>query len=214
MSPREGSRTYAGMEPEERRVQRRRRFEEAIVEVIATEGPSAATVRRISATAGVGPRFFYDHFRDTDDLIISVYDTIAADLVTRATVALVSAPHDVYARAHAAVGAIVESIANDVRRGRFLLSDTPAVVESRRRFVHRAADALVEQSTELGEPLDKASADVIAVVVMAGASELVRGWFDGALEVGPQEITGLLATTLTSLVDQRTSDTSPEAPAG
>lgn len=169
------------------------------MDVVAAEGWSAATVRKVAATAGVGPRFFYESFTDMTDLLTTTYNELGADLLGAAVAAISAAPDDLHAKAHAAVGAIVEQVERDPRRGRFLISDAPALADRKRDFIRAAADELAEQSRAVGARLDQRQAELCAMVVMAGAVELVRGWLDGTLDIRPTELTEIVASTLSTL---------------
>jgi hypothetical protein len=62
-------------------------------------------------------------------------------------------------------------------------------------FIRAAADELAKQSDAVGARLDSRQAELCAVVVMAGAVELVRGWLDGTLDIRPDELTEIVAST-------------------
>ncbi|MEU5844443.1 TetR family transcriptional regulator [Rhodococcus sp. NPDC047139] len=193
------TRAYRGVAPEDRRAERRKRLENAVIEVVANEGWSAATVRKVAATAGVGPRFFYESFTDMNDLVTTAYDELGAALLASAVDAIASAPDDLSAKARAAVGAIVGAVERSPRQGRFLISDAPPLAERKSAFIRAAADELAEQSDAVGTRLDARQAELCAVVVMAGAVELLRGWLDGTLDIRPEELTDIVASTLSTL---------------
>jgi len=195
----ETTRAYRGVGPADRRAERRERLKNAVMDVVATEGWSAATVRKVAATAGVGPRFFYESFTDMNDLLTTAYDELGAELLTAAVAAIDSAPDDLHAKARAAVGAIVGAVEHNPQQGRFLISDAPPLAERKSAFIRAAADELVEQSDAVGTRLDTRQAELCAVVVMAGAVELVRGWLDGSLDIRPDELTEIVASTLSTL---------------
>ncbi|WP_016931936.1 TetR/AcrR family transcriptional regulator [Rhodococcus sp. R1101] len=199
MSEPEAARGYRGVAPADRRAERRTRLRKAVIDVVADEGWSAATVRKVAATAGVGPRFFYESFTDMNDLATTAYDELGAALLEGAVDAIASAPDDLHAKARAAVGAIVGAVELDPQQGRFLISDAPPLAERKSAFIRAAADELVEQSDAVGTRLDSRRAELCAVVVMAGAVELVREWLDGGLDIRPDELTEIVAGTLSTL---------------
>lgn len=198
----ERPRTYRGVGPDERRAERSRRFRAAVVDIVVAQGWPAATVRNVATTAGVGPRFFYETYADMTDLVVAAYDEIAGQLLGEAIGAIAAAPEDLHSRAHAAVAAMVDAIAAEPRRGRFLLSDAPPLVERKRAFVRHVTDKLVEQTAQIGPGIDRRRAEVCALVAMAGATELVRGWLDGTLQIDPPEIAAVVSGTLASLMTE------------
>ncbi|UYP19381.1 TetR/AcrR family transcriptional regulator [Rhodococcus sp. Z13] len=199
MSEPENTRAYRGVSPTERRTERRERLKAAVLDVLAQEGWAGTTVRRVAASAGVGPRFFYESFTDMNDLVTTTYDELGAELLAAAVAAIEAAPDDLHARARAAVGAIVGAVERDPRKGRFLISDAPPLAERKSAFIRAAADELVAQSDAIGTRLDHRQAELCAMVVMAGAVELVRGWLDGTLDIRPDELTEIVASTLSTL---------------
>lgn len=196
----ERSRTYRGVGPDERRAERSRRFRTAVVDIVVSDGWGATTVRNVAAAAGVGPRFFYESYADMTDLAVAAYDEISGQLVQDAIAAIGSAPEDIRARARAAVAAMVDAIAAEPRRGRFLLADAPPVVQRNRAFVRAVTDKLVEQTAEIGSGVDRRQAEICALVAMAGATELVRGWLDETLTIEPSEIADIVSGTLVNLM--------------
>lgn len=195
----EPTRSYRGKAPADRRAERRARLEDAVIDIVADEGWAAVTVRKVAARAEVGPRFFYESFTDMDDLVTSAYDNLGATLLTAAVTAIAAAPDDLHAKAEAAVGAIVAEVERRPRCGRFLISDAPALAERKNAFIRAAADELARQSSTLGTRLDPRQAELCAIVVMAGAVELVRGRLDGTLDITPGELTEIVASTLSTL---------------
>lgn len=198
----ERSRTYRGVGLDERRAERSRRFKAAVVDIVVSDGWSAATVRNVATAAGVGPRFFYESFVDMNDLVVAAYDEISGQLLGDAVAAVETAPADLRARAHAAVAAMVDAIAADPRKGRFLLSDAPPVVGRRRAFIRDVTDKLVEQTAEIGPGIDRREAEICALAAMASATELVRGWLDDTLSIDPSEIAAIVAGTLVNLMTE------------
>ncbi|MFD1811518.1 TetR/AcrR family transcriptional regulator [Rhodococcus gannanensis] len=198
-------RVYGGVSPADRRADRRARLASAVVDIVGEQGWSAATVRHVAATAGVGARFFYESFADMTDLVITAYDELGAELLAGAVEAIAATAttgepdRDLHAKARAAVGAIVDGVAENPRRARFLLTDAPVLAERKSAVLHMVAQELARQSSEAGAALDLRQAQLCATVVMAGAVELVRGWVDGTLDVGPDELTAIVASTLSTL---------------
>ncbi|MBF4477555.1 transcriptional regulator, TetR family [Rhodococcus rhodochrous J3] len=199
MSEPEATRAYRGIAPADRRAERRKRLQNAVIDVVADEGWSAATVRKVAATAGVGPRFFYESFTDMNDLVTTAYDELGATLLEGAVDAIAAAPDELHAKARAAVGAIVGAVERNPQQGRFLISDAPPLAERKSAFIRSAADELAKQSDAVGTRLDSRQAELCAVVVMAGAVELVRRWLDGTLDIRPDELIEIVASTLSTL---------------
>src|SRR4051794_18002624 len=63
----------------DRRVQKTRKLlQEALIELISTEGYEAVTVQAILDRANVGRSTFYAHFQDKEQLLHSCFDSLNA----------------------------------------------------------------------------------------------------------------------------------------
>ena len=71
-------RTYAGQTEAERVHERRERLLEAGLEIFGTLGFQGATVRRLCRSAGLTERYFYESFRDLNDLFNAVCERQSA----------------------------------------------------------------------------------------------------------------------------------------
>jgi AcrR family transcriptional regulator len=77
--------------------ERRDRIAEVAIEIIAQEGLEAATIRRIAAEMGASIRVITHYFADKDELLFSVYRTMAEQGQTRIMEAIASDPADLMA---------------------------------------------------------------------------------------------------------------------
>src|SRR5688572_1990084 len=76
---------YGGRTVEERRAERRARLLEAGTAIWAREGWAAVPMRAVCAQAGLTDRYFYEEFRNVDDLLGTLWDGASS----RAVAALV-----------------------------------------------------------------------------------------------------------------------------
>ncbi|TCJ93538.1 TetR/AcrR family transcriptional regulator [Nocardia alba] len=74
-------RRYRGAAPGQRQHERRIRLLEAATEAFGVDGYRNTTVTTICAAAGVGKRYFYESFTDSEDLLLEVYREIAAKMI-------------------------------------------------------------------------------------------------------------------------------------
>jgi AcrR family transcriptional regulator len=54
----------------------RTRLQQAIIELVATDGYGALTVRRLAKRARISSGTFYSHYRSTDDCLLSTFDLV------------------------------------------------------------------------------------------------------------------------------------------
>lgn len=133
-SPNRQVRPYRGVDPAERRAQRRRRLLEAGLELLGGEqrDPAELTVRAICREAGLTMRYFYESFTDKDDFVSAVFDWVVSDIAATTQAAVAAAPRRDQTRA--GMANIVRTVSEDPRVGRLLFSrhlSTATVVRKR-----------------------------------------------------------------------------------
>jgi AcrR family transcriptional regulator len=97
-------RSYGGASANERAAERRIKLMDAGLNVIGEVGYNAATVRAICAEAGLTERYFYESFKNSEDLLCAVYSHIIENTKQLAQAALLSAQQDPEAMARAVLG--------------------------------------------------------------------------------------------------------------
>jgi AcrR family transcriptional regulator len=113
-------RPYGGKTPEDRALERRGRLMEAGLDLIADKGLGAATIEALCRRARLNPRYFYEHFRTRDALVLALYDATIDELREAVSVAVAEAreasPDDVRAITRAGVQAFVGVMLGDERK--------------------------------------------------------------------------------------------------
>ncbi|EUA36930.1 bacterial regulatory s, tetR family protein [Mycobacterium avium subsp. avium 2285 (R)] len=71
---------WAGVPLKDRRAERRALLVEAAYRLFGSEGEAAVSVRSVCRECGLNTRYFYESFRDTDDLLGAVYDRVSEQL--------------------------------------------------------------------------------------------------------------------------------------
>ncbi|WP_068269524.1 TetR/AcrR family transcriptional regulator [Aldersonia kunmingensis] len=194
-----GTGTYRGASAEERRDQRRRRLLDAGLDMIATQGWAATTVRGVCEQAKVGPRFFYESFDDLDALAAAVHDEIVQSALGHAMEAVLAADDDPRAKLTAGIGTIILELTEDPRRARVAFAEAHgSETLMRRRFtaMRTIADNVREQTREIVEPAEgtnsPAAADAMlqafAQLLTGGVAEVVLVWVDGGLDMDRDDL--------------------------
>src|SRR5437764_954972 len=99
---------YGGVEAPQRAATRRMQLLDAGLELLRSDGWQVCTVRAICAQARLSPRYFYESFRDRDELLVALFDEIAQEGAAAVLEAVAAAPaDDARAGARAAIGAFV-----------------------------------------------------------------------------------------------------------
>ena len=186
------ARVYAGMAAEERRARRRARLLEAGLELLGTKGAQATTVTAVCRLARLTPRYFYESFRDLDELLVAIFDAIVAE-VTEEVRARIPEGGDMRSTVRANIAAWVEITARDRRKGRVAfveaLGSEPLMrrrLETSRRF----ADLTVELArTFYGvSARETPGLEVAGLVVAGGLIETMVEWLEGGLSRAPEDV--------------------------
>ena len=194
---------YRGVSAEDRAAGRRAKLLEATLAVWADPG-LRTTMTGICAEAGLTERYFYESFRNLDEALMAVLDGIAAEIEATTQAAADAAHDDPTARVHASVGAFVQLLVDDPRKGRVAIIESAAVPALRRRrtellrhFAHRTA----QESRELLGLAGRGSAEdeIAGLLFIGGMAELITAWLDGALEATPDELVSEAARGLLGL---------------
>jgi AcrR family transcriptional regulator len=179
---------YGGVPADERRAERRERLLDAGLDLLGTEGWQATTVRGVCERARLNPRYFYESFAGLDDLLIAVFERVAAEILEALMAALAEAPEDAHGKARAAIGAAVELLTDDPRKGRVALIEAMGSEALMRRrldtldgFAHLVADTAREFYG--AEALDEAETQLTAQVLAGGITEAMIAWLEGRLDV-------------------------------
>jgi AcrR family transcriptional regulator len=187
------ARDYGGVSAQERTSARRERLLEAGLELFGTPGGERVTMTAICSEARLTERYFYESFRDRDELLLEVVERIADEVRHKSLAALEQAVGEPDVRARAAVAAFVEILTTDPRKGHVAMVASAAVEPfrtRRRQLLHRFARMVAEESKLLygdrawSSPQD----EVAALLFVGGLAELVTAWLSGDIEVAPEMI--------------------------
>ncbi|MFC4372560.1 TetR/AcrR family transcriptional regulator [Nocardia halotolerans] len=137
-------RRYRGAAPGQRQQDRRARLVEAATEVFGTEGYRTSTVTTICAAAGVGKRYFYESFTDSEDLLLEVHRETAARLIEAIHLGARDAEADIDTQVRVALTAYFQLILDDPRVPRIAFFEILGVSQAVDRAYHEVLDALVD----------------------------------------------------------------------
>ncbi|MCA2209051.1 MULTISPECIES: TetR/AcrR family transcriptional regulator [Nocardia] len=137
-------RRYRGAAPGQRQQERRARLIEAATEAFGTEGYRNTTVTTICAAAGVGKRYFYESFSDSEDLLLEVYREIAARMIESIHAGISTADTDVTTQVRVALAAYFQLIHDDPRVPRIAFFEILGVSPAVDRAYRDVLDALVD----------------------------------------------------------------------
>ena len=195
---------YGGIPADQRRAERRVRLIEAALDLAGTEGWQAASVRAVCARAKLTPRYFYESFESRDELLLALFDELAAEAAGRVLAAVTAAPEEAEAKSRAAVATFVDLLVEDPRKARILFAEAmghEALVRRRLDVLKMFAGLIADQARGFYRPPPGSErlVETTALLLAGGLAELLIAWLDGDLESTRDELVddcaALLAAT-------------------
>lgn len=116
-------RSYQGVSAEERQRERRDRLIEAATEVFGVSGYKYATMRDICGKARLSDRYFYESFKNVDEIFEVVYSRMADQLIADVGGAMTTAQPTPEGLVHGGLRAFFQFIRDDPRRAQVMLID-------------------------------------------------------------------------------------------
>lgn len=172
---------WAGLSQADRQAERRRLLVRAAYELFGENGESAVTVRSVCRHSALNSRYFYESFRDTDELLGATYDDVVAEVIQHVIEASTGLPDD-RSRLRAGIATVLDYSSQDPRRGRILFTEarTNPVLAERRS----ATQELLRRSVinDQQGSASRRTADLVSAAMYSGAmAELAREWLLGTL---------------------------------
>lgn len=172
-------RVYGGKTAEERDERRRAQLLAAGLDVFATRGWDAATVRDVCRAAGLSQRYFYDHFASKQDLFLTICRDISADTERVVRTAAAGPGRTPLERVGDVLGALADYFEADPRRVQVSLVEsmaTPELRASRSALLAASADLAARLMRSIHPHPEHADVRGIAVsaqVLSGGIAELL-----------------------------------------
>ncbi len=185
--------TYRGVSAEQRVAERRARLVEATLEVWGRDGGPKVTMTRVCAEAGLTERYFYESFDGLDAALTAVMDDIAAQIAEASVAALGSTEGGPTERVRAGIGAFVQILTDDPRKGRVAIVESvsiDALRPHRAELLRQFAALSAHEARELYGPeaWSETEGTMAATMFIGGVAELVTAWIEGAIDASPADI--------------------------
>lgn len=188
-------RRYGGLTAEERRAERRARLTTAATEIWVAEGWAAVSMRAVCARAGLTDRYFYEEFRNVDDLLGTLRDEAEARAL-RAIVAYaeVSGHEEPRTRLAGGVTAFVTHLATHPDDAHVLHGDSSGceVLVTRQRLarVHGVDFVVAFAEPYLDPDEDREALRVLVRMGLGGLLELIAAWQAGDVPGTVEDVVG------------------------
>ncbi|HEX6245846.1 MAG TPA: TetR/AcrR family transcriptional regulator [Polyangiales bacterium] len=191
---RSAGRAYGGMSEEDRKRERRERFLTAGIVTFGRDGYRATTTRSLCAEAGLTQRYFYESFRDLEDLFLSVANLLGERVRKVLEETRFRANDDPQVALRTALTRYFELLKSDPGAARIMLLEayTAAgpVGERALRFTEQLAELLRARIEEaLPQLAQRGSASQLMAASLVGATHhlalhwMLRGYRDSVKSV-------------------------------
>ncbi|NDK88598.1 TetR/AcrR family transcriptional regulator [Gordonia desulfuricans] len=196
-------RSYGGVDGDERIARRRIALMDAALDLLGADGGGSVTVRGVCRASGLNPRYFYESFDSVEALVAATFDRVV-DEISDSALAGFGAGDDIDDKVAGAVGAIVDIIDDDRRKGRLLFSPkllSPTIADKRSEST--ALFAMLTVDTASNALAKQVSPEAIgaAQFEVGGLARLLSAWLDGDVALGRDEVVALSVRLMMSLVD-------------
>jgi AcrR family transcriptional regulator len=163
---------------------RRAQLIEAALDLIGDEGLAATTMTAVCARAKLTERYFYESFKDLDELLVSVLDACVAEMDAAMYAALTSSPPELLARCRAAAGAMIGVLTDDPRKARLHLEAVGSeALRARRAEIVRTYAAVLEQEMRELRGVEGPELKLATTVIIGGLADAISSWIDGSLDL-------------------------------
>ncbi len=188
-----GTRIYGGVSAQDRRSKRREQLLDAGLELLGTAGWQGTTMTAVCAHAGLTERYFYESFADREELLVAVFDRITAEAAEAVLRAIQASPREARARSRAAIGAFVELMTDDPRKGRIAFVEalgSEALMRRRFETIQTFAALLGEQGREFyGMPTGGGHlVELTSFLLVGGLAEALMAWLSGGLKTSREQL--------------------------
>ncbi|CAM3731074.1 hypothetical protein ACXYTP_18810 [Tsukamurella ocularis] len=209
MTETEGRR-YSGASAAARRDERRARFLDAALTVVARDGVAAVSARSLCAETGLHARYFREAFDTPDQVLTEAFDAMAAAVLQGAADSIAAVPTGaadaVERKVRAGVHGSLRPLGDDPRRAALLMSADvhPGLWERREALTDLLAAAMVAQAEELlDDPPDPADARLSARLITVGGMHLAIAARAGRVDASPQLVEEIMVAGILSNRDLR-----------
>ena len=190
-------RVYGGVDGDRRAADRRSKLLAAGLDLLGSTEPNPTlTVRGVCKQSGLVARYFYESFDDGDALVVAVYDDVIADVVRSTLAALASAEADEIEQLRVGLGAIIDLIGEDPRKGRLLFNAAvthPTLAQKRLETARMFSGLLAEQSQSFYGIGGSGSLQAVSRFLVGGLGETLTAWLHTDLDVTRDELVTLCA---------------------
>nr|WP_245555565.1 TetR/AcrR family transcriptional regulator [Gordonia soli] len=194
-------RSYGGEEGDARIARRRAALIDAALALLGADDGGAISVRGVCRQAGLTARYFYESFASVDDLVADTFDEVIRE-ISDAGLAAFDHGADVEQKVALAVGAIVDVIDADRRKGRLLFSQSllsPTVAAKRMESTELFASLTLQTASGVLDVETGPDALAAAHFQVGGLGRVLAAWLDGHLDLDRDSVVSVSVGLMVSL---------------
>ncbi|MCW4354160.1 TetR/AcrR family transcriptional regulator [Hoyosella sp. YIM 151337] len=200
---------YGGETAAQRKAQRRARLISAALDIVADGGAARLTVRGVCSTARLNDRYFYENFRDCDELLIRALEQEMSAGVEQLVTAVGAAAPELRAKVRAAVEAAFRFVSDDERRAKLLIAaQTSEALRPRRdELIRSLAQIMSSESLVLLDEhrLPHADAELAALALVSGGLEIATMWLRGDLPASEKHLVDFIVALILTTAEMSTA---------
>jgi AcrR family transcriptional regulator len=208
--------SWAGTTLADRRAVRRQQLLAVGLDLLGTHGSGAVTVRSVCRAAGLTDRYFYENFAGREELLLAVYDSVAAEAQHAIMAAVAASSTEQSALARAAVEGFLSVLADDPRKGRVLLLEplSDATLREHAQGTVPMFEALVRAQLAAESHARPIAVELTATAMVGALTLMFIRWLDEELLLDRSELADYCASLLLSTTSMASwSSTSTSTPA-
>ncbi|MFF5080353.1 TetR/AcrR family transcriptional regulator [Actinoplanes sp. NPDC000266] len=193
--------TYGGRSRAQRSSDRRERIVASAVHLFGTRDYDDVTVTDVCAGAKVSKRYFYEHFRDREDLVIKVQRERNEWLLRGVAAAAPPSPNSLADLFRPALRTLVGLLRDNPETARVIYINAPRMETRRRGVLREDAHFLAALLSPVRPPQDQDRYDRTLLALVAGVSEVIIDWITHGMPGDPDQLADHLTTIAVALAE-------------
>ncbi|MGV9709411.1 TetR/AcrR family transcriptional regulator [Gordonia sp. NPDC003424] len=197
-------RAYGGEDGDSRVARRRATLIDAALELLGASDGGSITVRGVCREAGLTTRYFYESFGSIEELVSATFDEVIEEISATGLEGFASGT-DMMGMVTGAVGAIIDVVASDRRKGRLLFSpslQSPTIAAKRMESTDLFAGLTLQSASGiLDVPISPQEAFAAANFQVGGFARVIAAWLDGHLDLDRDGLVEICVRLMTALAD-------------
>ncbi|SNY62442.1 DNA-binding transcriptional regulator, AcrR family [Paractinoplanes atraurantiacus] len=169
------------------------------VHLFGTRDYDDVTVTDVCSRAKVSKRYFYEHFRDREDLVIKVQRERNEWLLREVAAAAPPSPAGLADVFRPALRTLVGLLRDNPETAHVIYINAPRMETRRRGVLHEDAHFVGLMLRPLMTPKDQVAYDRTLLALVAGVSEVIIDWLTHGMPGDPDQLADHLTTIAVAL---------------